>query len=137
MKRAFLPLIAALGVVIMMSLTSCNPENVLARALEGDWEVKSYTIDGEELIGFTVTSFDMEFEEYDGDEGDFNFDLVNSNGQTSNFRGEYSLNSDGDELDLTYNGGDIEMWDISIDGDDMELEANFDGVRYVIDAEKD
>ncbi|MEO0894977.1 MAG: lipocalin family protein [Bacteroidota bacterium] len=122
---------------VAISLTSCNPERIAARNLEGDWDAKSYTIDGEELIGFLVSSFDMEFEEYDGEEGDFELRVFYANGTSENFTGEYSLNTDGDELDLKYSDGTTEEWDLTLEDDDLELESNFNGSLYIIKAERD
>ncbi len=130
-------LIPAFLLVSMAFLPSCSPEIVLAKSLLGDWEVSSYTVDGEEWMSVFISTFDMEFEEYDGDEGDFDFTIVYSSGETESFTGEYSLNSDADEIDLSYSDGTTEMWDITLEGDELELDANVDGFRVIITADRD
>lgn len=118
-------------------LSSCNPETVLAKNLEGDWELTSYTVDGEEFMNFLIIRFDLEFEEYDGDEGDFTFTVLYESGVTESLSGEYELNSEGDEIDLTYTDGTIEMWDVELEGDDLELEANLNGSLFILKADRD
>lgn len=137
MNRSVIKLFAVILLGFSAAFTGCSPEIVFARNLEGDLEVTSYTLDGEELMGFLITTFDMEFEEYDGDEGDFDFTVVFETGGSDALSGEYSLNSDGDEIDLVYSDGTVEMWDADLEGDDLELTAVIDGVRYVIEAERD
>lgn len=137
MKNSLRFVLPALMLMSTAFLSSCNPETILAKNLEGDWEVTSYTVDGEEIMNFLVTRFDMEFEEYDGDEGDFNFTVLYETGATESLSGEYELNSEGDEIDLTYTDGTIEMWDIELDGDDLEIETNINGALLILKADRD
>lgn len=117
--------------------SSCSPENVTARRLEGDWDIASFRFDGTEAIGAGISLATMEFEEYDGEEGDFNFVIIYEAGGTETFSGDYSLNADGDELDLTYTDGTIESYDLTLEDDDLEMSGNFDGTRVDIEAERD
>ena len=94
-------------------------------------------MDGTELIGDLVTTASMEFEEYDGDEGDFEIRTINFDGSSSISSGEYAINADGDELEFDYDDGTREEWDFTLEDDDLELETNIDGIRYVIEAERD
>lgn len=137
MKPTLKFIVPALLLMSSAMLSSCNPETILAKNLEGDWEVTSYTADGEEFINFFITRFDMEFEEYDGDEGDFNFTVLYDTGETESLSGEYSLNADGDEIDLNYTDGTIEMWDIDLEGDDLEMDLNLNGVLLILKADRD
>ncbi len=124
-------------VLSLSTLSSCNPETVLAKSLEGDWNVTSFTEDGTELIGFLVNRFDIEYKEYDGDEGDFTFTIIYISGATETLSGEYELNAEGTDIDLTYTDGTVEKWDIEVEDDDLTLETNIDGTRYVMNAERD
>ncbi|MEL7339581.1 MAG: lipocalin family protein [Bacteroidota bacterium] len=137
MNKPFFILTVMASMLLLLSQTSCSPEIVLAQSLEGDWDVESFTVDGEETIGFLITSFTLEFEEYDGEEGDFEFVLIGENGASTTTKGEYAINSDGTELDLDYDDGSREEWDISLEGDDLELSGNFDGERIELKAERD
>lgn len=137
MKNSSRFIVPVLMLISSAFFSSCNPETVLAKNLEGDWDVTSYTVDGEEFMNFLITRFDMEFEEYDGDEGDFNFTVLYESGATESLSGEYELNSDGDEIDLTYSDGTVEMWDIELDGDDLEIETNINGSLVILKADRD
>lgn len=137
MKNSLRFVLPALFLMSIAFLSSCNPETVLAKNLEGDWELTSYTVDGEEFMNFLIIRFDLEFEEYDGDEGDFTFTVLYESGVTESLSGEYELNSEGDEIDLTYTDGTIEMWDVELEGDDLELEANLNGSLFILKADRD
>lgn len=137
MKNSLRFVLPALFLMSTAFLSSCNPETVLAKNLEGDWELTSYTVDGEEFMNFLIIRFDLEFEEYDGDEGDFTFTVLYESGVTESLSGEYELNSEGDEIDLTYTDGTIEMWDVELEGDDLELEANLNGSLFILKADRD
>ncbi len=137
MTKMYRTLGLLLMVLSMGMFSSCSPEKVLAKSLEGNWEVTSFTEDGTEVIGFLINTFNLEFKEYDGEEGDFTFTLIYANGTTETLSGEYELNSEGTEMDLTYTDGTVEQWDIENEKDDLTLETNLDGTRYVIQAERD
>ena len=130
-------LVLSCSLVLLVLLSGCNPERIAARSLEGDWDVTSYTVDGQELMGADISRFTMEFEEYDGDEGDFDIDINFADGRSSIFSGDYELNSDGDEIDFDYDAGGEETYDLTIDDNDLELNGNIDGFRVVIVAERD
>ncbi|MCI4667845.1 MAG: hypothetical protein MRZ79_06765 [Bacteroidia bacterium] len=136
MKNIFSTLSLAALLVSAALFTSCNPENVLAKNLEGDWEMKSFTVDGTELIGADLTSGEIDFDEYDGDEGDFTLTFVNNAGQTTIAKGEYELNSEGTEIELTYEDGTLEEYDIEVDGDEVTMEGNIDGFLIKIEADR-
>lgn len=136
MKNISKILVIAFLAVTSVLFTSCNPETILAKNLEGTWDITSFTIDGVELIGAGLNSGEFEFEEYDGSEGDFELTFINSAGQTIKSTGEYELNSDGDEIDLNYDTGEREEYDIDLEDDEVTLEANFAGELYIIRADK-
>ena len=125
----------ALFVAAAGLLTSCNPETVLGRNLEGDWNITSFSEDGTELIGNLLTSAEFEFGEYDGDEGSFKLTIVDFTGGTSVAQGDYELNADGDEVELIYTDGSKETYDVTVDGNEMEMVGVIDGFRYEIRGE--
>lgn len=136
MKNIFKTLTFALLLASAALFTSCNPELVLAKNLEGTWDVTSFTIDGEEIINAGLVSAEFEFDEYDGSEGDFKLTLVGSTGATSIGRGDYELNADGDEIDLNYDDGSTEAYDVEVDGDKVTFEGNIGGFLYIIKADR-
>lgn len=63
--------------------TSCNDdddpspkERTADRLTAKDWDVESWTEDGAELIPNPVSSFEMEYSDWDGDEGDFEWTYI-------------------------------------------------------------
>ena len=100
--------------------------------LEGDWEVTSFTMDGVEQI-LTGSTFDREFEKEDPDNGEFEWNF----GAEGVLRGDYEVESNGEELELDFEGGGRINMDIEIDGDDLELDGLVNNERWVIEAERD
>ena len=123
--------------LILLTVASCAKNRTL-NALQGDWEVTSYTEDGVELMGFLLTSMTIEFEEYGESDGDCNINFILVDGSTipSGVQ-EYECNDDGSEIDLVYSDGTKETWNFSIDGDKLEMDGTFDGTRYEIRADRD
>ena len=130
-----LPLLALAGVCTLG--TACDDDDVDPREdannrLQGDWEVTSYTEDGEEQLDFTIAAFDMEFEKEDPFEGEFDWDVVYTNGAQDPIRGEYEIEDNGTVIEI--NG--IE-YDLELDGDDLEMAGRVNAVRIIIQAERD
>ncbi|MEM1218503.1 MAG: hypothetical protein AAGH79_06310 [Bacteroidota bacterium] len=126
-----------LAAVILLSVSSCAKNRTL-NALEGTWEVTSYTEDGVELIGFLISAMTIEFEEYGENSGDCNitFILVDGSVLPTTIE-EYECNDDGSEVDLVYVDGTKETYDFTVEGDDLEMEGTIDGSRYEISADRD
>lgn len=134
-KFSFLQVLFA--VVILFSLSSCAKNRTL-NALQGDWEVTSYTEDGVELVGFLITSMSIEFEEYGESKGDCNITFVLVDGSTvPSSVAEYACNDDGTEVDFIYSDGTKETYNFNVEGDDLEMDGTFDGTRYEIRADRD
>jgi len=116
-----------------------DPKDNILNQLEGEWDVKSFTEDGVETVGFLFNIFEMEYEEYESNEGDFRWTLIDVNGQTTIISGEYECNTAGDEVELSFRNNSLfegtYEFDMTIDDDDLSLEGNIDGLKYVIDAE--
>ncbi|MCB0643906.1 MAG: hypothetical protein KDC44_19800 [Phaeodactylibacter sp.] len=122
---------------LVLFITSCKKARTIY-LLEGDWEASSFTVDGEELINVEYSSLKIEFEEYGKTEGDFNLTFVDVNGSTIPFSGEYELNDDVSELDLTFNTTNEKVtFDFEVDKDDLKLEGNVGGYFWIIRADRD
>jgi hypothetical protein len=127
--------------LMTLSLSSCKKDK-LANNLEGEWKVKSLTSDGEELIGTEISSFKIEFEDYDsGDrEGDLNWNIVYTDGSSDVISGEYEVDEDSKEVEMTLTESGIPFsyeFDVELDGDDLTLSGNLDGSATVFKAERD
>ncbi len=117
-----------------------SPKDQMADKLAAqDWDVKSWTEDGSELIPGVVSSFEMEFENWDGSEGEFKWVYV-LNGATVQESGEFELNEKADEIELQFQtgggnfSGTYEL-EIEFDRDELILEGTLNGYRYVIEAD--
>lgn len=134
--------LTALGLVLALfsGCTLFDKDLKIARNLEGDWDVVSFTADGVETMQVGITSFTMEFKEYDrgNDEGDFKFTIIYSGGGTDILSGEYLVDDDGANLELTYPSGEKEDWDLDLEKDDLEISTISDGgVLLIARAKRD
>ncbi|MBN8677601.1 MAG: hypothetical protein J0M29_05205 [Chitinophagales bacterium] len=132
----------ALLLMVVPTLTSCDKckkddEPTLKDEMVGEWKIKSMTFDGSEAMGFVVTSSKMEFEEYSGTNGDFEWGIFYVDGSSENQEGDYEVDEEDKELELENNEGERIKFDIDVDGDDLELSGIVDGERVVIKAERD
>ncbi|MBL7809987.1 MAG: hypothetical protein JNN28_19345 [Saprospiraceae bacterium] len=132
----------ALLMLVVPTMTSCDKckddnDPTLKEQLVGEWEFKSFTFDGVEAIGFIVNSSKMEFEEYSGSNGDFEWFLSYTDGSSENQTGDYEVDEEDKELELENNEGERIKLDIDLDGDDLELSGIVDGERVLIKAERD
>lgn len=123
-----------------ISFTSCEKRRVLNR-LEGDWNVTSFIVDNEELMGDYYTSFSMEYEEADDSEGDVTWTFKDIFQDTELLLGEYEINDDADEMEITFrDGSDVFILNADIDNidkEDLKLEGFLDGDSFTIRADKD
>ena len=109
-----------------------DPNEETNNRLEGEWEVDSWTVDGVEVMGSLVTSFDMEYEKQGPTDGEVEWTIIGGNGATSRVDGDYDIENSGTEIDI-----DGDDFDIEIDGDDLELSGTVNAERWVIEAERD
>ncbi|MDX1908631.1 MAG: hypothetical protein SF053_16460 [Bacteroidia bacterium] len=134
-------ILTLLSIAALITLTACDPDIKAAKQLEGDWKIKSYTEDGVEIMTVLLNSFTMEFEEYQETEGDFTWTLIGTDGSTLAFDGEYEIKDEGTEIDLSFKSGSLngETWtlDMSLEGDDVEMSGNVDGILVKLVAERD
>jgi hypothetical protein len=132
----------ALFLLVAPGFTSCEKdgdknETNLRTAIIGDWEVKSFTIDGVEVVGTVVLASKMEFEAYTGSNGDFEWSINYGDGSSENQSGDYEVDEEDKEVELQSNDGEILKLDLDINGDELEISGNLDGERVVIKAERD
>lgn len=136
-------LILSLLLLLVSGFTSCKkdkdeaPKPTLRERLVGDWEIKSFTIDGVEMKGSIVTTSKMEFEAYTGSNGDFEWFIAYADGSSETQIGDYEVDEADEEIELESNDGDRLKLDFDLNGDDLELSGTLDGARYVLKAERD
>lgn len=145
MKTAFSSLtIKALPFLLLLltAMTSCDKckEDVkptLKDQLVGNWEIKSFTIDGVEVKGSIVTSSKMEFEKYSGSNGDFEWNIQYSDGSSETQSGDYEVDESDKEITFENQEGEREKFDFDLDGDNLELSGISDGERVILKAKRD
>ena len=145
MKTAFSSLSVktlSLLLLILPAMTSCDKckdddKPTLKEQLVGDWEIKSFTIDGVEVKGSIVTSSKMEFEKYTGSNGDFEWTIQYADGSSETQSGDYEVDETDKEITFENQEGEREKFDFDLDGNDLELSGISDGERVILKAERD
>ena len=132
----------ALLMLVLPAMTSCDKckdkdEPTVKEQLVGEWEIKSFTIDGVEAKGPVITASKMEFEAYTGNNGDFEWSVNYVDGSSETQLGDYEVDEEDKEIELENNEGERLKFDFDLDGDDLELSGTIDGERYVLKAERD
>lgn len=131
-----------LALIILPAFTSCDSckkdkKPTLRGEIVGEWEVKSFTVDGVELKGVVVLASEMEFEAYTGSNGDFKWNINYTDGTSEVASGDYILDEEDAEVELENNDGDHLKFDVDLNGDDLELSGTLDGERYELKLERD
>lgn len=132
----------ALLFVAVFGLSSCkkdkdDPDPTPTQQIVGDWEVKSFTIDGVEIKGTVVLSSKIEFEAYTGTNGDFEWTIIYTDGSSEVASGDYEVDEADREVKLENENGETLKFDFDLDGDELELSGTLDGERYVLKTERD
>lgn len=124
--------------IAIAGLSSCkkDKEPTLKDEVTGDWEVKSFTEDGVELMEVIVDNFTMEYEEYSGSNGDFDWQINYVDGTSERVTGDYEVDVEDKEIKLIKNDGTTTM-ELDVDGNELVIEGIIDGARYVIKAKRD
>ena len=125
--------------ILLPAFTSCKKDKkpTLRGEIVGEWELKSFTVDGVELKGTIVLASKMEFEAYTGSNGDFEWRVNYGDGTNETASGDYTLDEEDAEVELENNDGERIKFDVEINGDDLELSGILDGERYELKAERD
>lgn len=137
MHPAFRTPLLCLTALATLALASCDDDDLDPREeannrLEGDWDVTSWTLDGSEAIGFTVTSFEMEYDKEDAFDGEAEWTILAADGRTTRVSGDYEIEDEGRGIEV-----DGDDFDLEIDGDRLEISGAVNGVRWDIEADRD
>ncbi len=124
--------------ITMVGVSSCKKDKVLTfkEEIVGDWEVKSFTEDGVELMSTVVTSFTMEYEPYSGINGDFEWQIFYGDGSSERITGDYEVDVEDKQIKLIKDDGTTTL-ELDVKNDDVEIEGIIDGFRYVIKGKRD
>ena len=136
------PTLLALSLLLLTfaGLVSCKKdkhEPTLRAQLAGEWEIKSFTVDGLEMMGFVLNSSNLEFEAITGSEGDYEWSFDYTDGSSFDASGVYEVDEEDEELVFDSNSGYEAKYDIDLDGDELELSGIVDSSRYELRAERE
>lgn len=114
-----------------------DPNEDINNKLDGDWDAESFELDGLETIPLIFNTFKIEFDKQDAFNGETEWTLVDFDGATQTFRGDYEIKNSG--MEIQFEGGSFanEEFDIDIDGDDLELSGTIGGDSWEIELERD
>lgn len=136
--------LAALALLLLLTaaaMTGCKKDKndgpAPANALVGEWEIRSFKIDGVEIKGAVVMSSRIEFEEYSGANGDFEWTIIYTDGSSEVTAGDYTVDEAEGEMELENDNGETLRFDYEIDGNALELSGELDGERYDLKAGRD
>lgn len=133
LRNAFFFLALFMSVATFTSCTEDEP--TVSEQLNGEWDAKSFTADGVEVMGTLVTSFELEFDDEGDDQGEAKWTIIFSTGQTQVIEGDYEVRDGGDELRISDATGRIDF-DMDLSGDELELTGIVSGERWEIEADK-
>lgn len=137
-KTSFLTI--GLFIALLPAFTSCKkdqPEPTLKDQVVGEWLTKSFTIDGVEVVGSVITYSKMEFKAYSGQKGDFEWAINYADGSSEHQTGDYTMDNTAKEVELINNSGERLKFDVTLNGDKLELSGNIEGEYYVLKANRD
>jgi hypothetical protein len=143
MKTAFLKnafLLPLTIVALSFGLTSCDKDDELSQeelqALAGLWDITSYSIDGDEYIGFLAESGTIEFDPDGLSGGEFTQSIkFFDEEEPAYISGEYTVNARKGEIRLEYDGVVVTA-NIEIDGDELDWKGRQDGFPLDVAATK-
>lgn len=132
----------SLMLLIFPGLVSCKKdkndiEPPLGEQLAGEWEMRSFTVEGVEMMDFVLSSSILEFEASAGTGGDYEWLFAYTDGTSTLTNGEYEVDEDSEELIFDSNSGYEARYDIYINGDNLELSGIVDGAQYELKLKRD
>lgn len=134
----------ALLLLVLAGFSSCkkddddkNDNGNLREAIVGEWEITSFTFDGVEVMGTVITYSKMEFEDYSGSNGDFQWNIIYGDGSSENQIGDYEVDEEDNEVELQSANGSIFKLEAEVKDGKLELSGILDGERVVVEAERD
>lgn len=119
--------------------TSCEwfRKDDLQDHIVGEWNVKSFKVDGMELKGSVITNSVLEFDEYEKKKGDFDWSISYTDGTSDFESGSYEVDVDEETLTITDTDGEKLEFDLEIEDDELEFSGNVDGQNFIVRAEKE
>jgi hypothetical protein len=115
---------------------SCEKDD-LQDHIVGEWEVKSFKVDGTELKGSIISRSVLEFDEYDKKKGDFDWSISYVDGDSDHESGYYEVDVEDETLVLKSDDGENLEFDLEIEEDELEFWGIVNGQNFNIKAKKE
>lgn len=136
------PTLLALSLMLLtlFSLASCKKdkhEPTMREQLVGAWNIKSFTVDGIEMMDFVLSASVLELEAIKGSEGDYAWTFNYTDGTSFDASGVYEVDEASKKLIFDSDSGYEAKYDIDLDGDALKMSGIVDGSRYKLKAERD
>lgn len=127
--------------LLLLALVGCSKETITANKLEGTWNVTSFIVDGDEMIGIEWTSYKWTFNDYKKDKGTTKWvkDATINGGSVTTKEGDYYILEKGDKANFIFPAQSQNyLWDIRFDDNKtISITGVTDGTTYSIKAKKE
>lgn len=132
----------SLMLLTLAGMESCKKdkdidEPSLREQLAGEWEIKSFTVDGLELMGYALNSSILELEATNTSKGDYEWSFNYADGSNTDTNGNYEVDEDSKELMFDNNTASEMRYDIDLKDDNLEMSGTVDGSHYKLELERD
>lgn len=123
----------ALAVALLLFAPGCGDDKTLCELIDGEWEVTSFRIDGNELIGNDIDEASFEFEA-NGCEGTYSTRTVSGSDEETD-EGDYTIDEEDSIIEFD---GDDNVYELKIEGDNLEMRFEDDdlGVEGILKAKR-
>lgn len=124
--------------LLTMAFANCKKDHKpsLSEELVGRWKVTSYTVDGTEVKGPVVSNSDFKFKETSENKGEFVWNIYFTDGTSDSIAGDYEVDEKTSEVTMDAEG-EVHIFDMDLDGDELELGSTFDDMRHELKAKRD
>lgn len=132
MKNLQILFLLVVSVLFIQCSKDIDPNEDINNKLNGEWDVESFRLDGEEQIQYTINVFRMDFTKETATSGETEWTLFDVLGDITILGGDYEIIENGQRIE--FEGDEL---NIDIDGDFLIIDGNVDGLYWEIAAERD
>lgn len=127
--------ISGLVLLCLLFFASCgkdeNPTQITNNLLQGEWEVQSWIVNGQQLLGNSYSRMDIEFKSICENAGYIELRGISTGGSLYSEENYYVIAEDGKELEL---GESENLFDIDFDGNDEVEMTRYNGsVQFLLE----
>ena len=119
-------------------LTGCSKDQRTVNKLDGEWNIKTLTINGQPVSGLTGS---WEFEKCKQKKGECDGKITEIyGGATDIYTFEYEVSDKGKEIEITLNSNgqlSVIKADMDLDKDDLDLDFTLNGTKFTYQFKRD